>query len=189
MRIERLAVITSLAALLIVGWCAWRINALERRLGQFSSPELRVEARSDPSSVEQRLKRLEAGAPHLGEVMSGIQLHFAKLYFAGQARNWGLARFERGELEEGLNTVAELRPEENGVKLAGIIDAFKQTQMVALKDAIEMKDRSLFKDAYQEAIVMCNTCHQSTGRPFISIIVPTNAPVTNQRWEPPDYSP
>jgi hypothetical protein len=61
--------------------------------------------------------------------------------------------------------------------------------MVALKDAIDMKDRSLFKDAYQESIVMCNTCHQSTGRPFITITIPTNPPVANQRWEPPDYSP
>jgi hypothetical protein len=65
------------------------------------------------------------------------------------------------------------------------MDAFKNTQLVALKDAIEMKDRRLFRDAYREALVMCNTCHQSTGRPFITITIPTNPPVSNQRWELP----
>ena len=74
---------------------------------------------------------------------------------------------------------------ENGVNLAGIFEAFKQTQLVSLKDAVEMKDRGLLREAYRDSILMCNTCHQSTGRPFISITIPTNPPVSNQRWDQP----
>lgn len=128
---------------------------------------------------------LEAASVGLGGVMSSIQLHFAKLYFASEARNWDLAKFQYGELAEKLDAAAALRPEERGVNLVGIIDAFKNTQFAALKDAIEVKDRSLFRDAYRQSILMCNSCHQATGRPFINITVPTNPPVPNQQWELP----
>ncbi len=117
--------------------------------------------------------------------MSSIHLHFSKLYYAAEARNWDLAYFERGEILENLEVVAALKPEERGVSLTGIVEAFKNTQLAALKEAIDMKDRSLFRSAYLEAMNMCNTCHQSTGRPFIVITVPTNPPVANQQWELP----
>jgi hypothetical protein len=103
----------------------------------------------------------------------------------GEARNWDLARFECGEVEEHLRTAAVLRPEERGVGLAGIIDAFKQTQLAELKDAIDVKDRTLFRAAYQQSILMCNSCHRASGRPFITIMMPTNSPVPNQRRELP----
>src|SRR5436309_1330361 len=72
------------------------------------------------NSIEERLKKLEAAAPGVGEVMSGVQLHFAKLYYAAHAENWKLAQFEIDEVKENIEKGAILRPEENGVKLAGV---------------------------------------------------------------------
>src|SRR5256885_11596254 len=100
-----------------------------------------------PADLQERLKKLEAASPHVGELMAGIQQHLAKMYFAAEARNWDLARFERGEIVESLDAVAALHPDERGVDLAGIIDAFKQTQLTSLKDAIDVKDRALFREA------------------------------------------
>jgi hypothetical protein len=182
-KLERAALLVSALAVITAGW---RVAVLQARLDRLSpNSSLPVYARAQAETVEPRLKKVEAASPGLGEIMCGIQLHFAKLHFAAEARNWDLARFERGELEEGLEKVAALRPQENGVNLSGIADAFKGTQLVALKDAIDMKDRSMFREAYRESVLMCNTCHQSTGRPFIMITIPTNPPVTNQRWEMP----
>jgi hypothetical protein len=173
---ERASLLLSSLAFAMACWCAWKLATLPRR-------PIVAEART-PAEIETRLKKVEASSVGLGEVMCGIQLHFAKLYFAGQARNWDLARFERGEVEEGLEKVEALRPQENGVNLAGIAGAFEATQLVALKDAIDMKDRAMFREAYEQSLQMCNTCHQSTGRPFLAITIPTNPPVANQRWEP-----
>ena len=78
-----------------------------------------------------------------------------------------------------------LRPEENGVKLAGVIEAFEQTQLSALKKAVDHRDVNEFNRNYTEAISVCNSCHQSTGRPFIIITEPTGLPVSNQQWAPP----
>ena len=52
--------------------------------------------------------------PGLGEFMSGIQVHHAKLWFAGTAANWKLADFEVGEIKETLDDVEKYctdRPE------------------------------------------------------------------------------
>jgi hypothetical protein len=136
-------------------------------------------------SFEERLKRLEAAAPGVGEVMFGVQVHFAKLYYAADAGNWKLAEFEIEEVRENMERSATLRPEENGVKLAGVIDAFEQTQVAAMKHAIEKRELKLFQQAYIEAIAVCNSCHQSTGRPFIVITEPASPPVPNQQWTPP----
>lgn len=190
MKLERIALLAAVLALITAGWGVAEARKLQARLDHFadgarpqSSPGTSVG--SQAANLEQRLKQLEAAAPSPGLFMSAIQLHFAKLYFAGEARNWDLARFERGEILEHLDVVAALRPQEGAVSVTGIMDAFKNTQLVAIQDAIEMKDRGLFRDAYRESIIMCNTCHQATGRPFITITIPTNPPVSNQRWEVP----
>ena len=140
----------------------------------------------DPTAqIEQRLQALEAGAPGVGSLMSGVQLHFAKLHFAASAGNWELAAFELHEVEENLEKAALLRPEENGVDLGGVTAAFRQTQLAALKAAAEAGDPPAFRSAYAEAVSVCNGCHAATGRPFIVIVEPTAPPVSNQQWEPP----
>jgi hypothetical protein len=143
------------------------------------------EKKTPDAQVEARLKALEAGAPGMGTVMSGVQLHFAKLYFAGKAQNWPLAEFELHEVEENMDRGVALRPEEHGTNLAGLNDAFKQTQLAALRTATQNKDWSAFQSAYTEAVGVCNGCHEETARPFIVITVPAAPPVPNQQWEPP----
>lgn len=37
--------------------------------------------------------------------MSGIQVHHAKLWFAGEAGNWGLSDFETKEIRETIDDI------------------------------------------------------------------------------------
>ncbi len=188
MKSNRAALALAILAVAIALWSSWKTGALQSRVDSFSTPQPSAPIPAPslaPTNLAQRLLKLETAMPDAGLIMLGIQSHFSKLYFAAEARNWDLARFERLEIEEDLTTVAALHPEEKGVNLAGVIGAFKETQLAALKDAIEVSDHPLFRKAYQDCIVMCNACHQSTGRPFIVITVPTNPPVFNQQWEPP----
>jgi uncharacterized protein len=144
-----------------------------------SSQKATVEA------LERRIKQLEAAAPGVGEMMSGVQLHFAKLHYAARAANWKLADFEIGEIEESLDKAALLRPEENGVQLAGVVEALKQTQLAAMKKAVGLGEMMLFSKNYDETMAACNSCHRNTGRPFIVITPPTTSPVANQQWNAP----
>ncbi len=124
---EKATSLAAVIALMATGWCAWETHELQGRLDRISHgsrppPAEGGSLTAQPTNVEERLKKLEAASPRLGEIMSAIQLHFAKLYFAAEARNWDLARFERGEIVEGLDTAAAIRPEEKGVNFAGVID-------------------------------------------------------------------
>jgi hypothetical protein len=177
----------------MAGWNVWAIRGLQARLDSLSpdSGEARPKvagAVGISTNLEQRLSHLETITPSVAQTMLSIQAHTMKLHYAAEARNWGLANFEREEIVEDLETVGAMKPQENNVSLLGIISAFTNTvtgPMAEMKDAIAVSDRQLFRKAYQDTILMCNACHQATGRPFIVITVPTNAPVFNQQWEPP----
>ncbi|MGH2563654.1 MAG: hypothetical protein ACRDE5_04015, partial [Ginsengibacter sp.] len=45
-------------------------------------------------------KMMAEYAPGLGEIMGGIQMHHAKLWYAGINDNWELAQYEIDELKE-----------------------------------------------------------------------------------------
>jgi hypothetical protein len=139
---------------------------------------------SDVAALKTRVEKIEGLLPGPGEAMSGIQVHFAKLHFAGEAGNWDLARFELAEIKENLDLVVTLRPEDNGVDLKGLADAFERTQLAGVAGAIEAGDPARFDRLYAESIAMCNACHERTGRPFIVITSPTSPPVPNQQWRP-----
>jgi hypothetical protein len=135
-------------------------------------------------SMETRIEALEAAMPGVGDLMSNVQLHFAKLYYGARAGNWDLATFELQELEENLEKAVRLRPEENGVRLKEIYGAFKGTELEAMKRAAVSKDPASFERAYRQSVTVCNSCHAATGRPFLTITLPSGPPVTNQLWKP-----
>jgi hypothetical protein len=191
MKSAPIALAVALVALISAGWSAWQTTKLQARLDSIpaSAPAPQVAAAPQATNISARLAHLEAITPSVSQTMLSIQSHFAKLHYAAEARNWGLANFERGEIEEDLETVAAMKPEENGASLVGIISAFTNTvagPMAEMNDSIAVSDRQLFHKAYQDMAAMCNACHQATGRPFIFITIPTNPPVFNQRWEPPN---
>ena len=104
-RIIKMILIIAVVSLLVTAWCASQVIRLNHRLVAVA------EAPSPAESVEERLKKLEASAPGVGEVMFGVQVHFAKLYFAGEARNWKLAEFEMDEIKENLDSAVAIRRE------------------------------------------------------------------------------
>jgi cytochrome c553 len=122
-------------------------------------------------------------APGLGEYMTTIQLHTGKLWFAANATNWDLARYELDELKETMEAVKTLNAEKNGVKVSNVLDAVLQSQIVQLEDAIKHKVKSEFQKSYDAALSACNGCHTEAGVKFIQIVRPLAPPVTNQRWE------
>src|ERR1700712_5078976 len=66
-------------------------------------------------------KQIDAYKPGLGEFMLGIQLHHAKLWFAGTNKNWKLADFEVHEIGETLGVIKKYCTERPEVKSIGII--------------------------------------------------------------------
>src|SRR5947199_9939413 len=61
--------------------------------------------------------------PGLGEFMGRIQVDHAKLWLAGQARNWELADYELTELKEVFSDVQDFVPRYQNVPVGDIIGA------------------------------------------------------------------
>src|SRR5271170_581638 len=55
--------------------------------------------------VELQQKIDDTYKPGFGEFMSSIQVHHAKLWFAGKNENWKLADFEIKEIQESLTDI------------------------------------------------------------------------------------
>jgi hypothetical protein len=121
----------------------------------------------------------EQYVPRLGDIMNAVQSRHMKLWFAGKALNWELAAYELRQLESGLMEAATLYP---GIPATNVTRMTGPAQSVA--DAIEAKDSRRFAKAVGEFTNGCNACHQTIGRGFIVMRVPTESPFNNQVFSP-----
>jgi len=117
--------------------------------------------------------------PGFGELMSSIQMHHAKLWFAGSNGNWPLADVEINEIIEALDdiqTYCSDRPE------------FKEITMIypaidSLKRSIKQNNILQFQRNFRQMTNVCNKCHSITSHAFNVITVPEKLPVVNQDFQ------
>lgn len=114
--------------------------------------------------------------PGFGDFMNSIQVHHAKLWFAGINQNWELADFEIHEIEEGLNDIKEYHADRSETRSIDMIDK----PLANVSNAIQKKNESDFKSNYTILTNTCNSCHQATQHGFIQITVPETPPFSNQ---------
>lgn len=126
-------------------------------------------ASADNSSVQ-------AYKPGLGEIMSGIQMHHAKLWYAGINNNWALSSYEVKEIRELLETAKQVETDRKEV--ADIPMIYDNLDSVAA--AIQQKDLSSFKNSFLTLTNTCNACHRAVNFGFNKVIIPTAPPVSNQ---------
>ena len=117
--------------------------------------------------------------PGFGEFMSSVQIHHAKLWFAGKNKNWELAEFEMHEIAETLDAIKEYQTEREESKK---VDMLKPS-LDAVKDAIDKKDSSLFNSSYLLLTNTCNNCHKAVNFGFNVVKIPETAPYSNQAFK------
>lgn len=132
-------------------------------------------------ALQKKVDSLQSGLdnsykPGLGEFMSQIQIHHAKLWFAGKYKNWELAGFEVGEIQEALNDIPKYcadRPEVKSISM--VIPAID-----SLSEAIKEQNENKFNNGFTLLTATCNDCHKATDHRFNVIKIPDVPPVTNQ---------
>ncbi|MDP4263692.1 MAG: hypothetical protein Q8941_14285 [Bacteroidota bacterium] len=129
-------------------------------------------------SLQKQLK--ETYKPGLGEFMTGIQTHHAKLWFAGQNQNWPLADFEVHEILESLDDIQAYCTERSEIKAIGMI----KPPLDSINNAIQQKNLQQFTSSFTLLTNTCNTCHKATDHGFNVVIIPTSLPVVNQDFKP-----
>jgi len=117
--------------------------------------------------------------PGFGEFMSSIQVHHAKLWFAGKEQNWELADFEMHEIGEAIDAIKEYQTEREESKQ---VDMLKPA-LDAVNDAIQKKDAALFNSSYLLLTNTCNNCHKAVNFGFNIVKVPETPPFSNQAFK------
>jgi len=140
-----------------------------------SAENKQLESRVD--SLEQQLAN--SYKPGLGEFMFNIQVHHAKLWFAGQSQNWKLADFEIHEIMEAIDDIKTFNTDRPEIKSLGMIS----TPLDSVNAAIKQKDPAAFKSSFILLTNTCNTCHEATQHGFNVIKIPDTPPVSNQTFK------
>jgi len=139
---------------------------------------------ADSESLQSRVDSLEKKLAHtykpgFGEFMSSIQVHHAKLWFAGKNQNWQLADFEMHEIAESIDAIKEYQTEREESKK---VDMLKPS-LDAVNDAIQKKDSALFNSSYLLLTNTCNSCHKAVNFGFNVVKVPETPPFSNQAFK------
>ena len=126
----------------------------------------------------------EQHGPNLIDFMITIQNHHAKLWYAGNARNWELADYQVDELKETLEDAGKLIPDYKGVPVRSMIDNLAMPPIEGIEGAIKAKDLTKFVAAYDKLTSACNSCHEGSKRSFIVIQRPAGTAFPNQSFAP-----
>jgi hypothetical protein len=126
-----------------------------------------------------RNKIAHAYSPGVGEFMSSIQMHHAKLWFAGKNENWELANFEIEEIQESLDDIQQYCADSPSIKSLPMIFP----PLDSVKRALSEKNIEKFKTSFNLLTNTCNNCHKAANHAFNVIRIPDIPPVTNQVFE------
>jgi hypothetical protein len=142
---------------------------------QKSNNNQQLQARID--TLEKKLANTYK--PGLGEFMSGIQIHHAKLWFAGQNQNWELADFELHEIMEALDNIKTFNTDRPEIKSLNIIFP----PLDSLNKSVQQKNVTSFKSNFVLLTTVCNDCHHDTNHGFNVIKTPDAPPFSNQDFK------
>jgi hypothetical protein len=140
--------------------------------------------KNDTSALQTQIDSLnkqlaQTYKPGLGEFMMGIQVHHAKIWFAGKNQNWKLADFEIGEIKETLEDVKKYCTDRQEIKSLPIIDP----ALDSLASAVKAQNAQQFEKSFMLLTNTCNNCHKLTNHEFNVIKTPDTPPITNQDYK------
>lgn len=140
-----------------------------------NSENKKLESRID--SLEKKLN--DGYKPGFGEFMSSIQIHHAKLWFAGTNENWELADFEIHEISETVDAIEKYQPEREESKSVPVM----KPALDSVSAAIKNKDLTQFKNKYLLLTNTCNDCHKTVNFSFNEVKIPDSPPFSNQSFQ------
>lgn len=132
------------------------------------------ELQSQITEIQKKVN--DAYKPGLGEFMINIQLHHAKLWFAGLNENWKLAAFEIDEMKESFEDIQKYETEREETKMVPLI----YPPLDSIRTAVDKRNISEFKESFTLLTNTCNVCHTENHFKFNKIKTPDTPPFSNQ---------
>lgn len=149
---------------------------LLRSQAQAPQPPRTSESTNEIAALRAEIDQLKGKVPDQSHAMKDVGYHFANLWFAGQNKNWSLARFYLDETRSHLKWAVRIIPvrktRAGDVDLRGILEAVDNTMLSQIQIAIEKQDPATFRQSYQETIEGCYACHKASEKPYLRLHIP-----------------
>ncbi len=131
--------------------------------------------------LEEQMNNLETKSentykPGFGEFMTYVQIHHAKLWFAGKNQNWKLAEFELNEITETIDAIKKYQKDREESKDLPII----YPALDNVRTAVQNRNLKSFYQSFTTLTNTCNACHQSVKFEFNVVKIPDSPPFSNQ---------
>ncbi len=143
-------------------------------------PEAKAQQPKTPelTALAAEIETIKGKLPDQAHAMQDVGYHFSNLWFAGQKEHWELASFYWLEVRSHLRWAVRIIPirKDNAGKeidLRAILQAFENTPLKQLEDAIKAKDKAHFEKEYRFTLETCYACHKASDKPFIRLQIPT----------------
>jgi hypothetical protein len=144
---------------------------------------------AEVTALKNEVARLKSIATDQSHVMADVGYHFGNLWFAGEKKNWPLAKFYFDETRAHINWAVRVIPVRkdnagNDVDLKSIWQAIDSGLFSPIGSAIEHKDEPQFTAAYRAAMEGCYACHKSSSKPYLRPQIPTTPPQPIINFDP-----
>jgi hypothetical protein len=141
------------------------------------------------ASLQADVERLKQVTPSLSHGMQDVALNWTNMWFAGQKKNWPLARYFFNESRSHIQWTVRISPTPKGpdgnpVDLKGIFDGIDTSSLAMVKKAIEDKSAAQFVSSYKVMLESCYACHKAVGKDMIRPMVPTAPAMTIVNYDP-----
>jgi len=114
---------------------------------------------------------LAAMQPGLARLMPEIGNRVWKLYYAAQAKNWPLAKFQLKEAKKLMELGALTRP-----KYDRDLRKFIEKRVTPMMAALESENLETFNEAFERSVEQANAYHELYDKRFLRWKVPAQAP-------------
>jgi hypothetical protein len=121
-------------------------------------------------TMDERFDKLANIQPGLGSVMIEYSNRLGNVYYAAQAKNWGLAAYQLKEMPEIQEVAENTRPGR-----ADALKAFERGALAPMAVDIANQDLDGFNKDFANTVMLCNGCHAANGFAYIQYQLPAQA--------------
>ena len=118
-------------------------------------------------SDDDKFHRIETQLRGLDMTMVEVGYRYSELYFAGQDRNWEVAKYQAEKIRLTIQLGVERRP-----KRAASAELFLAEDLPPALAAVEKKDEKAFAGAFDRLRAGCMKCHVAEKVPFFIVELP-----------------
>lgn len=138
-----------------------------------------AESERPAANLAAEIEKMKTLLPDQSHAMADVAYHMSHAWFAGQAKNWPLAKFYVDETQSHIGWAIRIKPVRKGpgnadFPLQPYADVLFKGPLADMQSAIQKMDSPGFSKAYQASLTACYACHVASEKPYLRLKLPSS---------------